>query len=77
METIQVVLDSKLLKEANQAAKKQKVNRSALIRTALADHLKRLHIRELDDQERKAYRAKPQQPDEYLPWAEIAVWPED
>ena len=35
METIQVVLDKKLLKAADLAAKRQKVNRSALIREAL------------------------------------------
>jgi metal-responsive CopG/Arc/MetJ family transcriptional regulator len=46
METIQVVLDSKLLKAADFAAKRRKVNRSALIREALQQHLKRL--RELE-----------------------------
>ena len=39
METIQVVLDAKLLKAADVAAKRQKVNRSALIRQALQEHL--------------------------------------
>jgi metal-responsive CopG/Arc/MetJ family transcriptional regulator len=41
METIQVVLDRKLLKAANIAAKQQKVNRSALIRHALQEYLTR------------------------------------
>ena len=41
METIQVVLDAKLLKAADSAAKRQKVNRSALIRQALEEHLQR------------------------------------
>ncbi|MGH9640253.1 MAG: ribbon-helix-helix protein, CopG family, partial [Bryobacteraceae bacterium] len=39
METIQVVLDAKLLRAAEVAAKRQKVNRSALIRRALQEHL--------------------------------------
>jgi metal-responsive CopG/Arc/MetJ family transcriptional regulator len=77
METIQVVLDSKLLKAANMAAKKEKVNRSALIRAALQEHLKRLHTLDLEERHRQAYLAKPQQPDEYLPWEAEAVWPED
>lgn len=76
METIQVVLDAELLKATNLAAKRQKLNRSALIRTALQEHLHRLHIRDLEEQERKAYLAKPQDPDEYLPWEKAAVWPE-
>jgi metal-responsive CopG/Arc/MetJ family transcriptional regulator len=37
------VLDTKLLKATDLAARRQKVNRSALIRHALQQHLKRLH----------------------------------
>ena len=39
MQIIQVVLDTKLLKAADTAAKRRKVNRSALIRQALQEHL--------------------------------------
>jgi metal-responsive CopG/Arc/MetJ family transcriptional regulator len=77
METIQVVLDTKLLKAADVAAKRQKVNRSALIRTALQEHLNRLHARELEERERRGYQAKPQRAEEYSPWEEIAAWPID
>src|SRR5690348_1979951 len=54
METIQVVLDAELLRAADLAAKRQKVNRSALIREALERHLKRLHELELETQDRRA-----------------------
>ena len=54
METIQVVLDAKLLKAADVAAKRQKVNRSALIREALHEHLKRLRAMELEERDRRA-----------------------
>ena len=37
METIQVVLDAKLLEATDLAAKRHKVNRSALIRAALEE----------------------------------------
>lgn len=77
METIQVVLDEKLLKAADVAAKREKVNRSALIRKALEEHLKRLHVRALEERDRRGYRAKPQQEQEYLVWEAAAVWPED
>lgn len=77
METIQVVLDSKLLKAADVAAKKQKVNRSALVRQALQEHLKRLHLADLEERDRRGYQAKPQLKEEYSPWEEAAVWPED
>jgi metal-responsive CopG/Arc/MetJ family transcriptional regulator len=77
VETIQVVLDTKLLKAADLAAKRQKLNRSALIRQALQDHLKRLRVLELEERDRRGYQAKPQRVKEYAPWEEAAVWPED
>jgi metal-responsive CopG/Arc/MetJ family transcriptional regulator len=77
METIQVVIDEKLLKAAESAAKRAKVNRSALIRQALEEHLKRLHVRDLEEQDRRGYRARPQRKAEYVPWEAAAVWPED
>ena len=77
METIQVVLDGKLLKAADIAAKRQKVNRSALIREALQEHLKRLHLVDLEERDRRGYQAKPQRIEEYRPWEEAAAWPED
>jgi metal-responsive CopG/Arc/MetJ family transcriptional regulator len=74
---IQVVLDAKLLKAADVAAKRQKVNRSALIRQALQEHLKQLHLPELEARERRGYEAQPQRPEEYAPWEAVAVWPEE
>jgi metal-responsive CopG/Arc/MetJ family transcriptional regulator len=77
METIQVVLDAKLLKAADMAARRLKVNRSALIRQALREHLQRAHTKELEERDRRGYESLPQRPEEYQPWEEIASWPED
>lgn len=77
METIQVVLDAKLLKAADLAAKRRKVNRSALIRQALQEHLRRLRVLELEERDRRGYQLQPQRIEEYLPWEEAAAWPED
>ena len=77
VETIQVVLDAKLLKAADIAAKRQNVNRSALIRQALQAHLKRLHVLDLEERDRRGYQAKPQRAEEYLPWDETAAWPQE
>jgi metal-responsive CopG/Arc/MetJ family transcriptional regulator len=68
METIQVVLDSKLLRAADIAAKKQRVNRSALIRGALHEHLRRLHTADLEERDRRGYLAQPQCIQDYGPW---------
>jgi hypothetical protein len=48
METIHIVLDRKLLKATDLAAKRRKVNRSALIRHALQEYLKHSRILELE-----------------------------
>ena len=77
METIQVVIDTKLLKAADQAAQQTKVNRSALIREALRAHLKQLKIRELEEQERQGYAAQPQRKEEWEPWLTEAIWPDE
>jgi metal-responsive CopG/Arc/MetJ family transcriptional regulator len=77
VETIQVVLDKKLLTAADVAAKRQKLNRSALIRQALQEHLKRLHVLDLEARDRRGYQARPQRAEEYRPWEEAAAWPED
>jgi metal-responsive CopG/Arc/MetJ family transcriptional regulator len=75
METIQVVLDKKLLKAADLAAKRYQVNRSALIRQALDRHLKYLHELELEDRDRLGYLAHPQREEEFRVWEDAASWP--
>ena len=77
MQTIQVVMDTKLLKAADTAAKRRKVNRSALIRQALQEHLNRAHLLDLEERDRRGYHGQPQRVEEYLPWEETAAWPED
>ena len=76
METIQVMLDTKLLKATDLAAMRQKVNRSALIRHALQQHLKRLRELELEAQDRRGYPAQPQREEEFRVWEDAAAWPE-
>ena len=76
METIQVVIDVKLLKAADQAAQQTKVNRSTLIRDALRAHLQQLKIRELEEQERQGYAAQPQRKEEWEPWLAETIRPD-
>jgi metal-responsive CopG/Arc/MetJ family transcriptional regulator len=68
-------LDKKLLSAANLAAKRTRVNRSALIREALARHFRHLKELELEDRDRWGYLAKPQREDEYRIWEDAASWP--
>jgi len=76
METIQVVLDSELLRAADGAAKRARVNRSALVREALREHLKRLRSREAEARDRRGYQEHPQAAGDAASWAREASWPE-
>ena len=77
METIQVVLDSKLLRATEVAARRTKLNRSALIREALRAHLKNLEIRERELRDRKGYEAGRREPVDLSDWEAEAIWPEE
>jgi len=74
METIQVVLDRKLLQAADRAARRTKQNRSALIRDALREYLRTLEIRALEQRDRDGY-SKRAQTNESLLWEAEAAWP--
>ena len=76
METIQVVLDSKLLRATEIAARRTKVNRSAFIREALRAHLKNLEIRERELRDRKRYQADRGDSSDFSGWEAEAAWPE-
>ena len=77
METIRVVLDSKLLRAAEVAARRAKLSRSALIREALRAHLKRLGVRERERRDREGYADGPRDSDELSGWEAEAIWPEE
>jgi len=77
MHRIHVAVDSKLRKAADVAAQRLKMNRSALIREALSEYLKRLHLREMEERDRRGYQAKPQKREEYQAWEHAASRPQD
>jgi metal-responsive CopG/Arc/MetJ family transcriptional regulator len=76
MEVVQIVLDKKLLQAADQAAKRTKRNRSALVRDALREHLRRLELRASEERDRQGYSRQSQGDGEVLSWEGEAAWPE-
>jgi metal-responsive CopG/Arc/MetJ family transcriptional regulator len=76
METIQVVLDKKLLQATDRAARQTKRNRSALVRDALREHLQRLSIRSLEERDRTGYSGRIPAADEAILWEAEAAWPQ-
>jgi metal-responsive CopG/Arc/MetJ family transcriptional regulator len=55
METIQIVLDKKLLLATDRAARRAKRNRSALVRDALREHLQKLEVRDKERRDPQGY----------------------
>jgi len=76
METIQVVLGSTLLRATDGAARRARMNRSALVREALRAYLQRLKSHELEARDRAGYAEHPDVSAEALDWEEVAAWPE-
>jgi metal-responsive CopG/Arc/MetJ family transcriptional regulator len=76
MQIVQIVLDKKLLQAADQAAKRTKRNRSALVRDALREHLRGLELRTSEERDRQGYSRHPQADAEAQRWESEATWPE-
>jgi metal-responsive CopG/Arc/MetJ family transcriptional regulator len=75
METIQIVLEKTLLQATDQAARKMKRNRSALVRDALREHIRRLEVRAQEERDRAGYSKRLQDPDESSAWEAEGAWP--
>lgn len=75
VETIQIVLDKKLLDATDRAALRTKRNRSALVRDALREHLRKLELRVREERDRQGYAKHPQTKRESRVWEIEAAWP--
>jgi metal-responsive CopG/Arc/MetJ family transcriptional regulator len=77
METIQVVLEEGLLREADRAARRLKVNRSVLVRQALRAHLDQMRRDRLERADREGYERTPDHGVEMAVWEGVATWPDE
>jgi metal-responsive CopG/Arc/MetJ family transcriptional regulator len=75
MQTIQVVLEEDLLRAADRAARRLKVNRSMLVRQALRAHLASLARRAREEADRAGYERVPA--DREAVWEKAGAWPEE
>ena len=76
MEIIQIVLEKELLQATDRAARRTKRNRSALVRDALREHLRRLEVHALEERDRAGYVRRPAAGDESRGWEAEAAWPD-
>jgi metal-responsive CopG/Arc/MetJ family transcriptional regulator len=77
MQIVQIVLDKKLLHAADQAAKRTRQNRSALVRDALREHLRRLELQARELRDRQGYSRRSQAGAETRGWESEAAWPQE
>ena len=75
MQIVQIVLDKKLLDAADRAAKRTRRNRSALMRDALREHLRRLELQATEERDRRGYSRQSQADAEARGWESEATWP--
>lgn len=75
METVQIVIDKKLLAATDRAARRTKLNRSSLVRDALREYLRRLEIRAKEERDREGYLRIPEDVEESHFWEAEASWP--
>jgi len=76
MQTIQIVVDGRLLRAADAVARRKKIDRSALVREALRQHLKRLEQKDNERRDRLGYKQHPDSND-LSDWEAVAKWPDD
>jgi len=77
MQIVQIVLDKKLLHAADKAAKRTRRNRSALVRDALREHLRRLELRASEERDERGYSRQSQADARSRGWELEAMWPEE
>ena len=77
VQTIQIVLGKDLLRATDRAARRRQVNRSALVREALQQHLKRLATGERERRDREGYQSRPVGLGEFGLWDKVAAWPDE
>ncbi len=75
MKIVQIVLDERLLQAADRAARRTRTNRSALVRDALREYLRRLDVQAKEERDRQGYSRKPHTREETLAWEADAAWP--
>ena len=76
MITVKIVLDEKLFRATDEAARHSRRNRSALVRDALRNHLRTLEVRAPEERDREGYARRPHCCDESVDWEAEATWPE-
>jgi metal-responsive CopG/Arc/MetJ family transcriptional regulator len=74
MKTVQMTINEDLLIQIDQVVKDEGSNRSAFMRQALKEALRRYNIAKLEKQHTAGYLQHPIKPDEFDDWQEEQAW---
>jgi metal-responsive CopG/Arc/MetJ family transcriptional regulator len=77
MKPIQILVGDALVREMDHEARRQRIDRSKLIRRAVEKYLAEMRRVTLEGQHRAGYLRHPQRKDEVAPWERIQQWPEE
>jgi len=77
MKPIQVMFDEELLRELDATDEVRRDGRSAVLRRAVVDYLKRRRSAEIRDRYRAAYSSEGGLVEEFAGWEEQGTWPEE
>ena len=76
MKAIQITLDDALLARLDADEEVRREGRSAILRRAAGEYLRRRRTRAIADQYTKAYRSDPSLGVEFSGWQDEGAWPE-
>ncbi|MGQ0812875.1 MAG: ribbon-helix-helix protein, CopG family [Gemmatimonadota bacterium] len=77
MKAIQITLDEALLRRLDATDEVRKEGRSAVVRRALAQYLKRQHAMHIRERYTRAYKAKDALGKEFSGWERQGTWPDE
>jgi predicted transcriptional regulator len=77
MKAIQITFDEKLLKELDASEEVRRDGRSAVLRRAAAEYLRRKHRHTIAERYAAAYGGEPRPGEEFRGWEDEGRWPSD
>jgi metal-responsive CopG/Arc/MetJ family transcriptional regulator len=77
MKTIQITMDERLLAKLDTDEETRRDGRSAVLRRAVAEYLKRRQRSRIDEAYRRAYKGTEDVDREFEGWEDEAIWPNE